>query len=269
MPQQLSHENRLRIVRLLLNKWPAKDISREVGCNCTTVYHIKDNLLKYGSTYKPQLKPKGRPTKIPESAKDAVEAFLKEHPEAHQKDVRIFLFRECGIEVHQSSVSRLLKGDCQNGKKGMLESPRASQPSANQLSPGRPLCGRPDCTQYHSPSSQSSPDHHPIGQQSSGSEPSGQQSPRDQRTSQQPSGQQAPGPRVPDQVSLNHHPSDHHPPSPISSGYPAAVSYPPPQRPSAQLPLPAHLGSRPIDAKQQYPGSMRRSPTGAIDPAIG
>ncbi|KAL9006935.1 MAG: hypothetical protein Q9188_000311 [Gyalolechia gomerana] len=269
MPQQLSHENRLRVVRLLLNKWRAKDISREVGCNCTTVYHIKDNLLKYGSTYKPQIKPKGRPTKIPESAKDAVEAFLKEHPEAHQKDVRIFLFRECGIEVHQSSVSRLLKGDCQNGKKGMLESPRTSKPSANQLSPGRPLCGRLDCTQYHPPSSQSPPGQQPFGQQLSGLQPSEQQSLREQSPRQQPPGPRNPGHRLPSQLSPDHHSSGQHPSSSASLGHPAAAAqYPPTQRSSVQPPLLAHPESRSVDAVQRYPENARGDHIEAIDPAI-
>ncbi|KAL8830696.1 MAG: hypothetical protein Q9170_005624 [Blastenia crenularia] len=145
MPQPLSHENRLRIVRLFLNKWRAKDIAREIGCNTSTIYHVKDNLLNYGSVYKPQTRPKGRPTKIPDSAKDAVEAFLKEHPEAQQKDVRLFLSMECGVEVHQSSISRLLKGDCQYGKKGMAPDHSPQKRRKTQL--GQPSPGRPFCSQ--------------------------------------------------------------------------------------------------------------------------
>ncbi|KAL8935818.1 MAG: hypothetical protein Q9211_004498 [Gyalolechia sp. 1 TL-2023] len=258
MPHQLSHENRLRVVRLLLNKWRAKDISREVGCNCTTVYHIKDNLLKYGSTYKPQIKPKGRPTKIPESAKDAVEAFLKEHPEAHQKDVRIFLFRECGIEVHQSSVSRLLKGDCQNGKKGILESPRTNNSSVNQLSPGRPLCGRLDCTQYHPPPGQSSPSQQLFSSQASQPQSSGEHSPGEQPTRQQPPGPQTPGQRLPSPHPHHHPSSGQHPSSPTLSGHPAPAQYPPFQQVSAQPPL------RPVGAGQRYPENARGGLTGSI-----
>ncbi|KAI4183458.1 MAG: hypothetical protein L6R41_005374 [Letrouitia leprolyta] len=269
MPQQLSHENRLRVVRLLLDKWPAKDISREVGCNCTTIYHIKDNLLKYGSTYKPQLKPKGRPTKIPESAKDAVEAFLKEHPEAHQKDVRIFLFRECGVEVHQSSVSRLLKGDCQNGKKGILESPRTNKSSANQFLPGRPLCGRPDCTQYNSPPGQVSP-----SQQSSGPQISEPRSSEDHPIGGQPIHRQPLGPpqtpeqRLSDNLPPDRHPSGPRPFSPNSEGHPAHSRPPPLQHTLAQPPLLGRPEYRPVDAVPRLPENPRSNFNGAVDPAL-
>ena len=152
MPQQLSHENRLLVVRLLLNNWRAKDIARQIGCNVSTIYNLKENLLKYGQVSKPQLKTIGRPSKVPEFAREAAEAFLREHPEAQQKDVRLFLSRECNVEVHQSSVSRLVRKDGQNGNKGVMSgaSPSKNRPQAAQSSPGRPLCGDPHCSQYAS-----------------------------------------------------------------------------------------------------------------------
>lgn len=213
MPQHLSHENRLRVVRLLLNKWRAKDIGKEVGCNTSTVYHIKENLLKYGSTYKPQLNTKGRPTKIPESAKEAIEAFLREHPEAQQKDIRLFLFKEYGVEVHKSSISRLLRGDCQNGKKGILSdrSPQKSKPQAVQPSPDRPLCGQPHCSQYpsaHSPPRQPQFDQHIFSQDQ----------PALPQSTQFLSGQQLPGQRQPSQLPPNHIPPGQRPSNPTAAG---------------------------------------------------
>lgn len=180
MPEQLSHEKRLRVVRLFLNKWQAKDIAKEIGCSCSTIYHIKENLLTYGTTYKPQLKAVGRPTKVADSAKEAIKAFLQEHPEAQQKDVRLFLSKECNVEVHQATISRVMK-ELKTGEKyrdpkytpkkteHQPGPPPAVQPHPDrgppiQLPTDRPLCGRPDCSGFRPPSGQASSGEPPSGE---------------------------------------------------------------------------------------------------------
>lgn len=215
MPEQLSHEKRLRVVRLFLNKWQAKDIAREIGCSCSTIYHIKENLLTYGSTYKPQLKAVGRPSKVADSAKEAIKAFLQEHPEAQQKDVRLFLSKECGVEVHQATISRVMK-ELKTGERyrDPKYTPKKSEPQTVlpptvqphldrglpiQLPTDRPLCGRPDCTGFKPPSGQtplsqssdqlpstSIPSHRLSPRQAPPGQPSTSQGPSDQLSSARP-----------------------------------------------------------------------------------
>ncbi|KAI4131964.1 MAG: hypothetical protein LQ338_000948 [Usnochroma carphineum] len=233
MPDHLSHEKRLRVVRLFLNKWQAKDIAREIGCSCSTIYHIKENLLNYGTVYKPQLKTVGRPTKVPESGKEAVKAFVQEHPEAQQKDVRLFL-STLGVEVHQATISRIMK-ELKTGEKyrDPKRTPRKDeaqagpppagqtitrQPPPIQLPTDRPLCGRPDCKGFKPQSGQTS-------------------------TGQVSAGQPAPDPAPTHQVSSV--------PAPPSQATP-------PQLPSAQLPplqapYYAHPEPRAAEPVQQQP----------------
>ncbi|KAI4151105.1 MAG: hypothetical protein L6R39_002116 [Caloplaca ligustica] len=197
MREQLSHEKRLRVVRLFLNKWQVKDIARQIGCSCSTVYHIKENLLNHGSVYKPQLKAVGRPTKVPESGKDAIKAFMQEHPEAQQKDVRLFL-STVGVDVHQATISRVMK-ELRTGEKNYKlkkDEPRAGpspavQPHpdqfrAIQLPTDRPLCGRPDCKGFKPLAGQTSFDPSSSGQVASEPAPSLQSSSGQHLPSQSP-----------------------------------------------------------------------------------
>lgn len=126
----------------------------------------------------------GRPTKVADSAKEAIKAFLQEHPEAQQKDVRLFLSKECGVEVHQATISRVMK-ELKTGEKyrdpkytpkkteHQPGPPPAVQPHpdrgpAIQLPTDRPLCGRPDCTGFKLPSGQTPSREPPSGEIASG-----------------------------------------------------------------------------------------------------
>ncbi|KAL8963715.1 MAG: hypothetical protein Q9193_000052 [Seirophora villosa] len=261
MPEVLSHEKRLKVVRLFLNKWQAKDIAREIGCSTSTIYHIKENLLTYGTIYRPQLKAAGRPTKVADSAKEAIKAFLNEHPEAQQKDVRLFLAKECNVEVHQATISRVVK-ELKTGEKyrdpkyipkrdriqpgqSPAGPPTPQQPPLFQLPTDRPLCGRPDCSGFKPP----------TGQISSG------QSPLSPLASDQVSPHQHPAGQSPArQPSFPQHPS----PLPQAGQAPPAQSsseqHPPPHTPPLlQPPYYARSGPHPADAVQQQPEHTLRA----------
>ncbi|KAL8989630.1 MAG: hypothetical protein Q9177_001522 [Variospora cf. flavescens] len=267
MPEILSHEKRLKVVRLFLDKWQAKDIARDIGCSTSTIYHIKENLLNYGTIYKPQLKAAGRPTKVADSAKEAIQAFLQEHPEAQQKDVRLFLAKECHVEVHQATISRVVK-ELKTGEKyrdpkytpkrdriqpghagqspgGPPTPQQVQQPPSFQLPTDRPLCGRPDCSRFNPPpgqvpSGQSPPSQSATDQVSSHQHPAGEAPTGQLSFPQHPAPLPQAGQASPAQLSLEQHPSPQSPPSP-------------------QPPYYARSGPHPADAVQQQPEHTLRA----------
>ncbi len=109
MPRPLSASLRSRILRLLLLHWCPKAIAEEVHCHFDTVYRIQENLFMYGSPFRPQFRPKGAPRKIVKFAENGLIAYLEEQSWAMQKEMIWYIWEEWGINVHQFTISRILK----------------------------------------------------------------------------------------------------------------------------------------------------------------
>jgi len=60
---------RARILRFLLLGWRPNAIALEVHYGIRVVYNIEENLFIYGSSFRPQFRPKGALRKISEVAK--------------------------------------------------------------------------------------------------------------------------------------------------------------------------------------------------------
>jgi len=118
MPGPLPASLRSRILRLLLLHWCPKDIAEEVHCHFDTVYRIQENLFMYGSPFRPQFRPKGAPRKVFKAAENGLIAYLEEQPWAMQKEMVWYIWEEWGINVHQSTISRILKRRGWSNKKG-------------------------------------------------------------------------------------------------------------------------------------------------------
>ncbi len=118
MPGPLPASLRSRILRLLLLHWCPKDIAEEVHCHFDTVYRIQENLFMYGSPFRPQFRPKGAPRKVFKAAENGLIAYLEEQPWVMQKEMVWYIWEEWGINVHQSTISRILKRRGWSNKKG-------------------------------------------------------------------------------------------------------------------------------------------------------
>ena len=102
-----SEDLRKKIVEAVERGMPKIDAARTFGVGISSV-------KRYVATYREggSLAPKKRPgskPKLDESARKLLEANLKEHPEATLPQRREFLRRVRGVEVSDSTVSRVLK----------------------------------------------------------------------------------------------------------------------------------------------------------------
>ena len=117
MPPTLPPAIRARIVRLLLLQWRPDAIAAAVNCGVSTIYRIQENLFIYGSPFKPSFRPIGGPRKVSTAAENSMMEYLKEYPWAMQNELVWFLWEEWGLNVHRSTVSRILKRRKCNRKK--------------------------------------------------------------------------------------------------------------------------------------------------------
>jgi len=109
MPGPLPASLRSRILRLLLLHWCPKDIAEEVHCHFDTVYRIQKNLFMYDSLFRPQFRPKGAPRKIFKAAENGLIAYLEDQSWVMQKEMVWYIWKKWGINVHQFTISRILK----------------------------------------------------------------------------------------------------------------------------------------------------------------
>ncbi len=118
MPGPLPASLRSKILRLLLLHWAPWAIAEEVHCCPATVYNIQENLFMYNSPFRPQFRPKGAPRKVFKAAENGLIAYLEDQPWAMQKEMVWYIWEEWGINVHQSTISRILKRRGWSIKKG-------------------------------------------------------------------------------------------------------------------------------------------------------
>ncbi len=100
---------RFRIVRLLLLHWQPPVIVEEVHCCSRTMYSIRENIFMYSSPFKPQFRLKGAPRKVFKAAENGLIAYLEEQPWVMQKEMVWYIWEEWNINVHQFTISRILK----------------------------------------------------------------------------------------------------------------------------------------------------------------
>ncbi len=109
MPESLPASLRFRILRLLLLHWCPKAIAEEVHCHFDIVYRIQKNLFMYGSPFRSQFRPKGAPRKVVKAAENGLIVYLEEQSWVMQKEMVWYIWEEWGINVHQFTISRILK----------------------------------------------------------------------------------------------------------------------------------------------------------------
>ncbi len=107
-----------KILRLLLLHWAPWAIAEEVHCCPATVYNIQENLFMYKSPFRPQFRPKGAPRKVFKAAENGLIVYLEDQPWAMQKEMVWYIWEEWGINVHQSTISRIVKRRGWSIKKG-------------------------------------------------------------------------------------------------------------------------------------------------------
>ena len=105
----LPQHKRAEIVQLLFLGWKPDCIAKTVQVSQSTVERIEKNLAKYGTVTQPHCCRLGRPKRLTEADKEAVFSMLLEEGWRQQEEIVYFLKHERGIEVHRSTVSRLLK----------------------------------------------------------------------------------------------------------------------------------------------------------------
>lgn len=110
MPQPLSPALRILVDLYLSQHLPPKWIAYDVGIGLSTVYRIKKD-IEVNGTCQRQIAPTlaGRPRIVSPDIVSAIEQYILHNPWAFQDEIAAYLWQDFGIELHQASVSRLLK----------------------------------------------------------------------------------------------------------------------------------------------------------------
>jgi transposase len=102
-----SEDLRKKIVEAVERGMPKIEAARTFGVGISSVKRYVA-AARQGRSLVPKKRPGSKP-KLDESARKLLEANLEEHPEATLPQRREFLRRVCGVEVSDSTVSRVLK----------------------------------------------------------------------------------------------------------------------------------------------------------------
>ncbi len=100
---------RSRIVRLLLLHWQSLAIVEEVHCCPRTMYSIRENIFMYSSSFKSQFRPKEAPRKMFKAAENDLIVYLEDQSWIMQKEMIWYIWKKWDINVHRSTISRILK----------------------------------------------------------------------------------------------------------------------------------------------------------------
>ncbi len=118
MPGPLPASLRSKILRLLLLHWTSSTIAEEVHCCSVTVYNIQENLFMYHSSFRSQFRLKETPRKMFKAAENDLIVYLEEQSWIMQKEMIWYIWKKWSINVHQSTISRILKRKDWSNKKG-------------------------------------------------------------------------------------------------------------------------------------------------------
>ncbi len=109
MPGSLPASLRFKILRLLLLHWTPSAIAEEVHCCPATVYNVQENLFMYNSPFRSQFRLKGASRKIFKIAENDLVAYLEDQSWTMQKEMIWYIWEKWDINVHQFTISRILK----------------------------------------------------------------------------------------------------------------------------------------------------------------
>jgi len=93
----------------LLLSWSTAMIASETGAKPCTIQYWRTNLLQFQSMNHPPLAALGRRRKLTQDDKEVLKEILLQHGWMMQDEMAAWLVNERGVEVSQSTVSRLLK----------------------------------------------------------------------------------------------------------------------------------------------------------------
>ncbi len=109
MSKSLSASLRFRILRFLLLHWCSKDIVEEIHCHFDIVYRIQKNLFMYDSLFRSQFRLKDASWKIFKIAENDLIVYLEDQSWVMQKEMIWYIWEKWSINVHQFTISRILK----------------------------------------------------------------------------------------------------------------------------------------------------------------
>jgi transposase len=115
----LTRAQRCCILRLLLLGWSPHAIAEDCRISLSAAYFQLNRLLRYGSFGAPALRKLGRPRKLTTADEDEVLELLLRLGWMRQEEIRLWLWCERGVLVHQSpSLDYLREGAGQGRSSG-------------------------------------------------------------------------------------------------------------------------------------------------------
>jgi len=109
MSRSLPASLRFKILRLVLLHWTPSTIAEEVHCCSVTVYNVQENLFMYNSSFRSQFRSKGASRKIFKIAENDLIVYLEDQSWVMQKEMIWYIWKKWDINVHQFTISRILK----------------------------------------------------------------------------------------------------------------------------------------------------------------
>ncbi len=109
MSRSLSASLRFKILRFLLLHWVSWAIAEEIHCCSVTVYNIQENLFMYNSSFRFQFQFKDASWKIFKVAENDLIVYLEDQSWVIQKKMIWYIWKKWSINVHQFTISRILK----------------------------------------------------------------------------------------------------------------------------------------------------------------
>ncbi len=122
MSKSLSASLRFKILRLLLLHWTSSTIAEEIHYCSVTVYNVQENLFMYNSSFRSQFRLKDASWKIFKIAENDLIVYLEDQSWIMQKEMIWYIWKKWDINVHQFTISRILKKrDWSNKKEQHVE----------------------------------------------------------------------------------------------------------------------------------------------------
>ena len=89
--------------------WRPDAIARKASCHLSTAYRWEGRLQRYGQPNLPHSLRKGRSKALCELIKNSLLKFRKRKSWTYQNEMTMFLEKEWNVQVHRSTISRILK----------------------------------------------------------------------------------------------------------------------------------------------------------------
>ena len=116
-----------KAVHLLRTHWRPDAVAEKSRCSRSIAYPWEQRLRMFGAPSNPYRLRNGRPRSIPRATIENLLQYHLANPWMYQDELAMFLEEEWGISVDRSTISRLLKREGINRKKGELIGPQSQQ----------------------------------------------------------------------------------------------------------------------------------------------